>query len=67
MQIDALTLAPDSVLNTDVCIVGAGAAGLTVARSLLGSGLKVLVLESGGFDFDPGITALGDGDNVGAD
>lgn len=67
MQIDALALAPDSVIDTDVCIVGAGAAGLTVARSLLGSGLRVLVLESGGFDFDASITALGDGDNVGAE
>jgi choline dehydrogenase-like flavoprotein len=66
VQIDALALAPGSTVDTDVCIVGAGAAGLTLARALLGSGLRVLVVESGGFDFDAGITALGDGDNLGA-
>lgn len=66
MQIDALDLAPDSELDTDVCIIGAGAAGLTVARGLLASGLRILILESGGFDWDPDITALGDGENIGA-
>ena len=66
MQIDATTLEPGSVLDTDVCVVGAGAAGQTVVRGLLGSRLKVLLLESGGFDFDAAIQALGDGDNLGA-
>lgn len=35
-------------LETDVCVVGAGPAGLSVARELAGSGLAVTVLESGG-------------------
>lgn len=39
-------------LDTDVCIVGAGAAGLTLAHALRKSGLSVLVLESGPVD-DP--------------
>ena len=39
-------------LRADVCIVGAGAAGLTLAHVLRGSGLDVLVLESGPVD-DP--------------
>jgi choline dehydrogenase-like flavoprotein len=39
-------------LKADVCIVGAGAAGLTLAHALRGSGLRVLVLESGPVD-DP--------------
>lgn len=38
----------DSVVSTDVCIVGAGAAGITIAKGLAGSGLRVAVLESGG-------------------
>jgi choline dehydrogenase-like flavoprotein len=32
---------------TDVCVVGAGPAGLTFARSCVGSGFEVLVLEGG--------------------
>ena len=35
------------VRHTDVCIVGAGPAGLSVAASLVGSGLSVVVLEAG--------------------
>ena len=66
MQIDLTDLAPGSELDTDVCVVGAGAAGQTVVRGLLGSGLKILLLESGGFDFDADIQALGEGDNLGA-
>jgi len=44
--------------HADVCVVGAGAAGITVARALLGSGLTVCLVESGGVDFDPDTQAL---------
>jgi choline dehydrogenase-like flavoprotein len=37
-------------LSADICIIGAGAAGITIAREFLGTRHKVLVLESGGFD-----------------
>ncbi len=36
-----------ATLEADVCIVGAGAAGISLALSLSGRGLKVLLLESG--------------------
>ena len=36
------------VLGADVCIVGAGAAGIAAALELVGSGFRVLVLEAGG-------------------
>lgn len=39
-----------STIEADVCIVGAGAAGVSLALSLSGRGLKVLLLESG-FEF----------------
>jgi choline dehydrogenase-like flavoprotein len=35
------------VRHTDICIVGAGPAGLSVAMGLVGSGLSVVVLEAG--------------------
>ena len=43
----------------DVCIIGAGAAGITLALSLAESNLRCCVLESGGMNFDPEIQSLG--------
>ena len=45
---DALQLNDKDAIHTDVCIVGAGAAGITLALELARSQLNVLVLESGG-------------------
>lgn len=41
-----------SSYDADVCIVGAGAAGITLARALIGSGIDVLLLEAGGLTYD---------------
>ncbi len=43
-----LTLEDGEVLDCDVCVVGAGAAGLSVAHELAGSGLRVVVVAGGG-------------------
>ncbi len=40
-------LEADTLPEYDVCIVGSGPAGMTVAAELVGSGLSVAVLESG--------------------
>lgn len=48
MILDAHTIPTGSVLNADICIVGAGAAGITLALALMDSGLDVVLLESGG-------------------
>ncbi|WP_170467468.1 GMC oxidoreductase [Ruegeria arenilitoris] len=48
MEIIQLQEVPhDQVIRTDVLIVGGGACGLTIARELIGSGLNVVVAESG--------------------
>ncbi len=52
--------------QADVCIIGAGAAGITLARGLTGQGLRILLLESGGLDYSPETAALGVGDNIGS-
>ena len=50
MITDARQLPDGTAVKADVCIVGAGAAGITIARELISSGLTVIVFESGGFD-----------------
>jgi choline dehydrogenase-like flavoprotein len=55
--IDAALERPPS-LDADVCIVGAGAAGITLARELVGSPYRVMVLESGTRGFEARTQAL---------
>jgi choline dehydrogenase-like flavoprotein len=62
---DARTLENGAVLDADLCIVGAGASGITIARELANSPLKVLLLEGGGFDFDPQMQELYRGEIIG--
>ncbi len=45
---DAQNFPDDQTLSADLCIVGAGAAGITIALELAHSGLDVLLVESGG-------------------
>ncbi|HKF94172.1 MAG TPA: FAD-dependent oxidoreductase, partial [Gammaproteobacteria bacterium] len=48
MLVDAHSIADRAQLNADLCIVGAGPAGLTIARALAPRGIKVFLVESGG-------------------
>lgn len=58
MFLDARNIPDGARIDTDVCIIGAGPAGITIARELIGSGRRLLLLESGGLETDPGSTAL---------
>lgn len=51
MMIDARKITPGADLYCDVCIVGSGAAGMTLAHELRNSGLDVMLLEAGGKTF----------------
>jgi choline dehydrogenase-like flavoprotein len=62
---DARQRSAGSPVETDVCIVGAGAAGITLAHALRGGGFRVLLLESGGLEFDEATQALYAGENRG--
>jgi choline dehydrogenase-like flavoprotein len=62
---DAREVPADTVLDTDVCIVGAGAAGITLARELAAAPLRVTVLESGGLTPDRRTQQLLRGRNAG--
>jgi choline dehydrogenase-like flavoprotein len=48
MLIDLRTAPSDSRIEADVCVIGAGAAGITLAHELRASNLDVCLLESGG-------------------
>jgi choline dehydrogenase-like flavoprotein len=65
MWLDARQLPQGQVLDCDVCIVGAGAAGITIARELAGSGLSVLLAEAGGADYDDASQAFYKGRSIG--
>jgi choline dehydrogenase-like flavoprotein len=55
-----------SVLETDLCIVGSGPAGLSIAKEFAGTGIEVWVVESGGRTEDPELQTLYEIESVGA-
>lgn len=62
---DARSLSPDTIIEADICIVGGGAAGITLAISLAQQNLKIVLLEAGGYDYEDEVQALYQGRSVG--
>lgn len=54
-----------SDIEVDLCIVGAGAAGITVAHAFLGTSVRVCIVESGGLVGERDTQDLYDCDSVG--
>jgi len=65
MLLDARQFPVGTVLDAEICIVGAGAAGIAMAMALRGRGLRVLLLESGGLELEEATQALYEGSSVG--
>ena len=65
MFIDARDLQPGQKIETDICIIGAGAAGIAYALEFIGSSTKVALLESGGLNYDKKTQSLYEGENIG--
>lgn len=51
--------------DCDICLVGAGIAGLTLARELINANLRVLIVESGGASGEDGADVLNKTEDIG--
>ncbi len=58
---DARSLSPDAVLEADICIIGGGPAGITLALELARRGVDTVVLEGGGTQPDAAAQSLAGG------
>jgi len=55
----------EKVIEAEICIIGAGAAGISLALELDKLNRSAVLLESGEFEYDPDTQALNKGDNIG--
>jgi choline dehydrogenase-like flavoprotein len=65
MFIDSRSVEEGAVIETTVCIIGAGVAGITMALELEKQGISACLLESGGYKADDETRDLYRGENVG--
>lgn len=52
MHTDARKIENNSLIEGDICIIGAGAAGISIALEWMNTPYKVILLEGGGFEFE---------------
>lgn len=65
MNIDARKLEDNTIIEGDICIIGAGTAGISLALDWAGRNEKVILLEAGGFEYEAEIQDLYDGTTTG--
>ncbi|HLF32441.1 MAG TPA: FAD-dependent oxidoreductase, partial [Xanthomonadales bacterium] len=63
--LDLRAATENPVFEADVCVIGAGIAGLTIARRFLNQDTRVVVLESGGLRYDEQAQEFNDGASAG--
>ena len=65
MLVDLEEFGDDVSFEAEVCVVGAGAAGVALARDLMNAGRDVCSLEAGGMDYDEQTQSISKGNNIG--
>jgi choline dehydrogenase-like flavoprotein len=65
MFIDARTLPEGAAVEADIAIIGAGAAGITIAREFAYGTARIALFESGGLDYEEATQRLNAGASVG--
>lgn len=65
MLIDLHAVEDGQDFDADICIVGAGIAGIVTARRLAAAGARVILVESGGTSLEQDAQDLNRGENVG--
>src|SRR5258708_16002793 len=65
MHKDATKLEDHSLIEGDICIAGAGAAGISMALEWINTPYKVILLEGGGFEYDDQVQELFAGKTTG--
>src|SRR5262245_2629001 len=63
--IDSTRLASKTTIQTDLCIIGGGIAGITLAREFVGTRVNVCLIESGAYELDSETQALHELQNIG--
>jgi choline dehydrogenase-like flavoprotein len=61
MHIDARKIDNQSTIEGDICIIGSGAAGISMALQWIDTPYKVILLEGGGFEYDDKVQELYNG------
>jgi choline dehydrogenase-like flavoprotein len=65
MHIDCRVMPDNSLIEGDICIVGSGAAGISMALDLARSNKKIILLEGGGFSYEEKTQDLNSGTTSG--
>ncbi len=65
MLVDLRQHEHDTELETGLCVIGAGAAGIAIALEFLNASTKVVVLESGGLRSSPQTDRFNEGEGIG--
>ena len=65
MFLDMREVDDGALIDSDLCIIGAGAAGIAIALEFLDAGLNVFLAESGGLEFEEETQALYRAESIG--